>query len=212
VVYEALGAGDFAIVDVSDYSPAWHGGIRNGAWILSIDGTSLQSWPGAPVGAVVNIKAFRAIGGHLETDLTLAEAPKQRRRPPALRRRPQYCESGRVALRFDRPRWETILAESGVNSSALRVGMLLSNTACGDAGWTANWPYARIATRLRISRATVCRALRQLREAGFISVETGQRARRNNKLTMTFPSMQSDTVVIPFPEQRCAAVGHRGGR
>jgi len=211
-VYAALGAADTIIVDVVDHSPAWHAGIRNGAWVMDIDGVPFEAWLGAPVGAVIKVKAFRVIGGRLQATLTLAEAPSPRRRPAQSLPKPPHCACGRTALRNDRPKWEAKLAESGVTSSAVRVGMLLSNTACGDAGWTANWPYARIATRLKISRATVCRSLRQLRVTGFISIDTGQRARRNNKITMTFPLEQSDPVIVPFPDQRCAAVGEHGTR
>ncbi len=199
-VYRALGAGDFLIVDVVDYSPAWRGGIRNGAWVLEINGKPFEAFErcGAPVGASVNVKTLHAARGHVETLLVLADPPKKDQMPAELRRsRLRHCECGSVIRRDQRPKWEQKLAKSGVTSSTVRIGVFLCNEAINNDGSTARHSYGVIAKALGLDRSTVRRGLGQLREAGFASIESGQRARRINRITLTLP-IEPAEVVVPF--------------
>jgi hypothetical protein len=53
--------GTAVLVDVSTGSPAWRTGISTGTWIFLIDEKAFELFEqlGAPVGSVVNVRAFR---------------------------------------------------------------------------------------------------------------------------------------------------------
>jgi hypothetical protein len=199
-VYYELGAGNFVIVDVADHSPAWCAGIRNGAWVLEIEREAFEVFErcGAPVGTSVNVKTLHAARGCLEAVLVLAEPPNKdqaaaEQRRPHLRR----CASGQTVHRAGRPKWEATLAVSRVKHSTVRIGTFLSNVAFNDNGSTTDWSYARLAARLHCDRSTIRRGLRQLCEGGFISIDSGQRARRSNRITQTWP-VELTEVVVPI--------------
>jgi hypothetical protein len=107
-VWGALGAGEFVIVDVADYSPAWSAGLRSGSWIIEIDGKSFEDFEqfGAAVGAALVAKAFHSVRGAVDAVVTLAARPKVKRAPRAASRaRVPQVESGRTITRYDRPKW-----------------------------------------------------------------------------------------------------------
>jgi hypothetical protein len=199
--YNALGAPTAFIVDVADYSPAWRAGLRSGSWIVQIDGKSFEAFEriDTPVGAAVLVKAFHAVRGPMEANVTLAERPKVKRAPRiASRARVPHVECGRAITREDRPKWLTKLAMARHLSFAARtVGAFLCGRAIGPSGSTDRWTYKAIARELGMARATVQRSVAELRQAGFLAVQSGRRARRINGYTLTWP-LEPEAVVVPF--------------
>jgi biotin operon repressor len=203
--YNDLGAGDLVLVDVADYSPAWGSGLRSRSWIVDIDGRSFNDFErlGAPVGAAVVAKGFHPARGHFLATFTLVERPKVKRAPRAASRaRVPHAKCGRIITRDDRPKWLTSLAMARYLSMAARLaGGFLCNRAINDHGFTDRWTYRTIARDIGVSRATVQRAIAELRQAGFIEVQSGRRARRVNGYTLTWPAAVPGEVVIPFPNR-----------
>jgi hypothetical protein len=213
VVYRELGAGELALVNVAEYSPAWHARLRNASWIIEIDGRSFDDFEriGAPVGAVVPVKAYHAKRGFFETSITLVDKPKAKRSPrSASRARVPYVESGRAITRADRPRWLTVLTTARYLSLAARsVGSFLCNRAINDHGFTNRWTYLDIAKELGVARGTVQRAIAELRRAGFLKVQSGRKARRVNGYTATWPATEAAPTVVPFPDRPFSTVPSR---
>ena len=204
-VYSELGAGDIALVNVADYSPAYRAGLRNVTWVKKIDGKSFEEFEkvGAPVGAVLPVEAFQTARGHLETLITLTEKPKPKRSPrSASRARVPHTECGCTITRNDRPKWLTTLAKAKYLSMAARtLGSLLCNRAIDDHGFTNRWSYQAIAREIGASRATAQRAIAELRQTGFLKVQSGRKLRRVNGYTLTWPASEAAPVVVPFPNR-----------
>lgn len=192
------------LVDVVDHSPAWRAGIRNGAWLLLINGMTLETFEarGMPVGSMVVVKAFQPGFDDLDVTLTLVDQPKPKRAPRrASRSRVPPAECGKIIVRCERPKWETALDEAAYLSAPARViGGYLCNRAIRDSGTTDEWPVKRIGACLGFGHRTVERALQELRRAGFLAIVSGRRARRNNRLSCTWPkSVRDETIVYLRP-------------
>jgi membrane-associated protease RseP (regulator of RpoE activity) len=200
VVYQELGAGELALVNVAEYSPAWYAKLRNGTWITEIDGKSFDDFEkvGAPVGTAVVVKGFHAKRGHFETSIALGEKPKVKRSPrSASRARVPHAESGRVIARIERPKWLTALATAKYLSPIARaLGSFLCNRAINNHGFTDRWSYQTLAEALGVSRATIQRAIAELRQAGFLKVQSGAKARRVNRYGVTWPVSEGTPVVV----------------
>jgi biotin operon repressor len=204
-VYSDLGAGDIALVNVADYSPAYRAGLRNGSWVKKIDGKSFEEFEnvGAPIGTVLSVEAFHPARGHLETLITLTEKPKLKRSPrSASRARVPHTECGRTITRNDRPKWLTTLTTAKYLSMAARnFGSFLCNRAIDDDGFTNRWSYQAVARELGVSRATAKRAIAELRQSGFLKVQSGRKSRRVNGYTLTWPASEAAPVVVRFPDR-----------
>lgn len=193
----ALG-GDVAPVIVEAGSPCKSAGLLTGDCIESIDGGSLVTFLVGPpaVGTTVRVKAYRP--GRAEPflfEVTLIEPPKPQRAPRPSRARTPQVDCGRTAFRRDRPKWETKLATSGLTPRAVQLGIWLANVVIRDNGTTTNTSIKSMMKALRCATSTICRALRELNQAGFLGIESGRKEQVINKLTTTFPV--EPAVVLP---------------
>jgi hypothetical protein len=179
--------GTAVLVDVSTGSPAWRSGINTGTWIFLIDEKAFELFEqsGAPVGNVINVRAFRPDVGHINQNLILSDPPKGGR--PRSNPSPAVPCGERVAKR-DRPRWLMKVSEAPkIGAAAIAVATRLAMKHARGNGEA--WPGIQTLARdLGISENTVKRALNRLHLAGFINIRSGRKAGRVNVYTLTWPA------------------------
>jgi DNA-binding IclR family transcriptional regulator len=86
-----------------------------------------------------------------------------------------------------------------LSGAAVKLAGFLCNRAVNDHGVADGYSCQVLARQLGFSRATLHRALAELQQAGFLVVQSGRKARRINRYTLTFP-LEGNSVVIPFSD------------
>jgi hypothetical protein len=178
-------AGVGVLVDVTPGSPAWRAHLRDGAWVLMINGQSMELFEsvGAVVGTAVRVDAFHPDVGNVSVQFRLAERPKPSRpRRAAITR----AVSGAPVEKRERRQWLTKLSDCA-NLLPIDVA-IATRLAMKYANGSEAYPsIERLARDLRVSSRTVKRGIVRIRASGFIDVRSGKRAGRSNRYCLTWP-------------------------
>jgi hypothetical protein len=184
--------GDAWLVNIERGSPAWLADVRTGAWVLSINGQSYDTFEraGAAVGAAISVKAFYPGLGVFDRTLPLIEppsktsAPKPNRMPPAWKREPAVLPGERV-FKDSRPAFLELAAR---HPHVRRHVWLLAELLKREWRKGIVIRHNTIAKAAGCDVSTVGRAQTICVHFGFLSVESGKRKHRSNSFTVCWPS------------------------
>jgi hypothetical protein len=183
------------LVDIVRGSPAWLGDLRDGTWIISIDGAGFEAFEGAgggAVGDVIEVRAFADGLGSFVRRLALAEiaskataAPRRRNREPPAWMGERPVLPGKQVFKDKRARYlEFASQHRHVRRHAWFLARLLK----------MHWHrgiiprHETIAKAAGVSTSTVKLSQACCQHFGFVRVISGKRSHRHNTYEVCWPA------------------------